>query len=140
MRVLGLAVMAAILANGPAQADDKKEIEGVWMPVEAALGEQKLPEETLKTMRLKITGNQYEVVVGTMADRGNLKFDNKAKPRTMDIIGTDGPNKGKTILGIFELTGDTMRICYNLKGEKRPTEFNTQGEAAFLLVKYKRVK
>src|SRR4051794_40819519 len=36
----------------------------------------------------------------------------------MDITGTSGPNKGKTILAIYEQKGDTLRICYDLSGKK----------------------
>ena len=58
----------------------------------------------------------------------------------MDIVGTDGPNKGKTILGIYELKEDTLRICYDLTGKGRPTEFVTKKDAPLFLVVYKRAK
>ena len=32
----------------------------------------------------------------------------------MDIKGTDGPNKGKTIKTIYKLDGDTLVVCYEL--------------------------
>ena len=53
----------------------------------------------------------------------------------MDIFGADGPNKGKTILAIYELNGDTLRVCYDLTGKVRPTEFKTKkGELLFLAI------
>jgi hypothetical protein len=57
----------------------------------------------------------------------------------MDIVGTEGPNKGKTFPAIYELEGDTLRICYALEGTKRPTEFKVTGEKV-LLVTYKKTK
>ena len=43
----------------------------------------------------------------------------------MTITGTEGPNHGRTFPAIYELKGDTLRICYDLSGAKRPTEFKS---------------
>jgi uncharacterized protein (TIGR03067 family) len=58
----------------------------------------------------------------------------------MDIIGTEGPNKGKTILAVYELSGDTLKVCYALEGPTRPTDFTTRGDAKRFLVTYQREK
>jgi uncharacterized protein (TIGR03067 family) len=58
----------------------------------------------------------------------------------MDITGTEGPNKGKTILAIYEITDDTLRICYDLSGKARPTEFKTTKGTKLFLVTYNREK
>ena len=58
----------------------------------------------------------------------------------MDITGTEGPNKGKTFLAVYELDGDTLRICYDLSGKSRPTEFKTTEGTQLFLVSYKREK
>jgi uncharacterized protein (TIGR03067 family) len=140
MRTLGLAMLGLALSGVSLRADDAKDIQGVWMPVQAFLGVQKLPEDTLRTMRLKITDDQYEVVVGRDAERGQLKLDPSVKTKTLDIICKEGPNKGKTVLGIYELSDETLRVCYALTGDKRPTAFDVKEEAALFLVTYKRVK
>ena len=92
-------------------------------------------------MKLVVEGDKYAVTVGkSPLDKGTTKIDPAAKPKTMDIIGTDGPNKGKTFLAIYELNGDTLRVCYDLTGKVRPTEFKTRkGELRFLAA-YKRAK
>ena len=56
----------------------------------------------------------------------------------MDVIGTDGPNKGKTFLAIYELEGDMLRICYDLAGKTRPTAFATEQGTKLFLVRYRR--
>jgi uncharacterized protein (TIGR03067 family) len=58
----------------------------------------------------------------------------------MDITGTEGPNKGKTMLAIYELEGDSMKVCYDMSGKERPTEFKTKPGTAQFLAKYKREK
>lgn len=58
----------------------------------------------------------------------------------MDVTGTDGPNKGKTIPAIYELDGDTLRICYDLSGKECPKEFKTEKNTKLYLVTYKKDK
>ena len=41
---------------------------------------------------------------------------------------------------IYELNGDTLRICYDLSGSKRPTEFKTAAGTKLYLVTYNRKK
>ena len=50
----------------------------------------------------------------------------KGEPKAMDITGTEGPNVGRTILAIYERNGDVLRVCYDLAGKTRPTEFETE--------------
>jgi uncharacterized protein (TIGR03067 family) len=76
--------------------------------------------------------------VGSEPDKGTFKLDPSAKPKAIDITGTEGPNKGKTIPAIYELTDDTLTVCYNLGGKDRPTEFKTKAGTQLFLVTYKR--
>jgi hypothetical protein len=49
-------------------------------------------------------------------------------------------NKGKIILAIYELKGDTLRVCYDLSGKARPSEFKAKPDTPLFLVNYKREK
>jgi hypothetical protein len=66
--------------------------------------------------------------------------DPAQEPRALDIVGTKGPNQGKTILAIYELTDSNLRICYDLSGKARPKEFKTKADTQLFLVEYKRQK
>lgn len=143
MRRLLLVLLMTGLPQASAWSDtakDRMTIEGTWLPVEAELGGQKFPDEHLKTIQLTMTKGTYTAKVGEVLDKGNYKLDPAAKPRAINITGTEGPNKGKTLLAIYELTGDSLRICYDLKGKKRPTEFKTAKNTQQFLVTYKRKK
>ena len=125
-----------------AWSDDAKPaaLEGTWLPSSAELAGKKFPDEVRKSMKLVIKDDDYTVTVGTKVDKGTVKSNPKAKPKSMDITGTDGPNKGKTMLAIYELDGDTLRICYDLGGKGRPTKFETKADTKLFLVTYKREK
>jgi uncharacterized protein (TIGR03067 family) len=55
-------------------------------------------------------------------------------------MGKKGPNEGKTFLAIYELKGDELRVCYDLGGKDRPTEFVSKPETPLFLVTYRREK
>ncbi len=135
--VLVLALLFSSAAHGDANGD---AIQGTWLPSAAELAGQKFPDEVRKTIKLVVQGDKYTVTVGQQVDRGTVKLNPAARPKALDITGTEGPNKGKTILAIYERDGDTLRICYDLSGKGRPAEFKTQAGTQLFLVTYKREK
>jgi uncharacterized protein (TIGR03067 family) len=122
------------------EAKDSDTLQGTWLPSTAELGGTPFPDEVRKTIKLVVKGDKYTVTVGKEVDQGTVKLNPAAKPKQLDIIGTDGPNKGKTILAIYELDGDTLRVCYDLSGKSHPTEFKTKEGTQLFLVTYKRAK
>jgi uncharacterized protein (TIGR03067 family) len=133
-------ILFAAAAWSQDAADERKLLQGTWLPTAAELSENPFDDATLKTMRLVLEGDKYTVTVGKSIDKGTTKIDPAAKPKTMDIIGADGPNKGKTFLAIYEFNGDTLRVCYDLTGKVRPTEFKTKKGELLFLATYKRTK
>jgi uncharacterized protein (TIGR03067 family) len=136
-------VSAAPMAVGDDDAgdrDDAKRVQGTWKPVTAEFAGKPFPEEVRKAMTLVLTDGKYTVTIGEQKDEGTWKLDPAKTPRALDITGTKGPNQGKTFLCIYELTGDTLRVCYDLSGKERPTEFKTREGTQLFLVEYKRQK
>ena len=134
-----LSLIAALALAVPAQNTPRPEAElqGIWAPAAAELGGQAAPLPD--KMRLAIKDDQYTVAVDREIDRGTFKLDPKKTARAMDITGTAGPNKGRTILAIYEVTADTLKICYALEGP-RPDGFQTGPGDKRFLVTYKRAK
>ena len=99
------------------------------------------PDKILKAMKLVLKDDKYTVTItGEQPDEGTTTLDTDKTPKAMDIKGTNGPNKGKTILAIYELKGDTLRVCYDLSGKARPSEFETKPNTLLFFVEYKREK
>ena len=131
--------VTASLRGGDAK-EDLKAMEGEWTPATGEFGGKPFPEETLKTIKLVLKDDTYTVTVGDKVDRGTVKLDVSKSPKTLDITGTEGPNKGKTFTAIYELSGDTLKVCYNLTGTERPSEFKTKEGTQQFLVTYKKAK
>lgn len=138
LSVLSLAGVMATFA-GP-KTDDTREIQGTWLPVKAELAGKPMKDESLKKIvSLKLENGKY-VVTAESLDKGTYTMDAAAKPKAIDITGAEGPNVGKKIPAIYELDGDTLRICYNLGGGTRPTEFKSPAGQLIFLVTYQRKK
>jgi uncharacterized protein (TIGR03067 family) len=133
-------VLLTPVAHSGGGQQDGKMFQGTWLPVTAELGGKEFPEEVRKTIKLVLTPNTYVATVGKESDEGTCKWDPAKKPKEVDITGVKGPNKGKTFLAIYELTGDTLRVCYDLSGKARPTEFKTTQGTSLYLVTYRREK
>jgi len=135
-----LAVGASLIAFAARSPDDAKAVQGNWKPATAELAGQPMTDAVLKSISLKLDNGKYEVLAGGKPDRGTYTLDSATKPKSMTITGTDGPNSGKTFPAIYELAGDTLRICYDLSGGKRPTEFKSIAGTQLYLVTYNRQK
>ena len=135
-----LGVGASLLALAAGSPDDAKTVQGNWKPVTAELAGQPMADTVLKSISLKLDNGKYDVSVAGQSDQGTYTLDSATKPKGMTITGTAGPNNGKTFPAIYELKGDTLRICYDLAGAKRPTEFKSVTGTQLYLVTYNRTK
>jgi uncharacterized protein (TIGR03067 family) len=145
MKTRFFAVLSAgTLAVVAVAAESSTKLDGVWKPAQAELGGQPMPPPVLASITLTLRGANYEVVVmtekGISPDKGRVVFDEAAKPMGMTVTGVEGPNAGKSFPAIYELDGDRLRICYDLSGAKRPTEFKSPPGTKLYLVTYHRAK
>ncbi len=136
--VLGMTALAVQAAD---LKEEMKQLNGTWRPKSGEMAGKTMSVEALKAIKLIIADDKYTVTVGDGGpDRGTVKVDPTKKPKTIDIVGSEGPNKGKTILAIYEVSGDTLKICYDLGGKDRPTDFKTATGTMLFMLTYQREK
>jgi uncharacterized protein (TIGR03067 family) len=128
-----------------ADADDaKKELEklaGTWDVVSVERDGKAMPADKVKGSTLTIKGDKYVVKLGDMTIEGIYKVDPAQKPKAIDATRTNGDDKGKTLLGIFTLEGDDLKMCFNGPSNKdRPKEFNAKSGSGSALYVFKRSK
>jgi uncharacterized protein (TIGR03067 family) len=149
-----LSALALVLALGASpyvvqarQAPDKEvaakkefeKLQGNWrmVSVECAGKPQETPKDALAT----VAGDQFTTKSGKEVVRaGTLKLDPTQKPKAIDATYTAGPDKGQTFQGIYELEGDTWKICYSAPGKERPKALPDKQGTAYLLLVLKREK
>ena len=141
------ALLAAILAavslfatRSAAQADDLKALEGKWTVESIEAGGKQIEAEGIKELVIRISGATYQIQTKDGLDAGTLQLDETKNPKTMDATDTEGFDAGKLIKAIYEIAGDTLRVCYAIDGGARPTELKTVQDSPWLLLTYKREK
>jgi len=129
--LLECGMVPAVVQGG----EDAKALQGTWTAVKTELA----GEPVDWTVTLTIEGDKYTILANGKPDQGTCKIDPAARPGKMAITGGEGgPNAGKTFLAIYELDGDTLRICYDLSGKKYPETFATQKGTPLYFVTYQR--
>jgi uncharacterized protein (TIGR03067 family) len=121
-----VAVVAMIgLLLGTARAQDDKSMDGTWVMVSGVEMGKKLSEDRVKSARLILKGDTHIVEVGGERIKGTHTVDAKKKPKTIDATETEGANKGKTMLGIWETDGDLFKVSFAVPGKERPKDFDS---------------
>jgi uncharacterized protein (TIGR03067 family) len=117
------------------------ELDGTWVPVAADVSGRALDVAELRVSRLIILHETYHIVDRSdqVVDSGELLLGAPSLPRTLDIIGVEGPNAGKRMLAIIELDGDHLCVCYDLESEERPVTMEPQKDQLLLSITYARV-
>jgi uncharacterized protein (TIGR03067 family) len=138
-----LLVVAALLLVA---ADDKKkdldQMQGDWLVAANESDGRKANAEELEKakLRLSIKGKKFTYKAGeTTLLEGTVELGPDKNPKTLDAKGTDPSGREVATIGIYELKGDTMRVCFVAAGE-RPREFDASAGSKRTIIVYKRDK
>lgn len=150
MRVLSLALASVVglllAADAPKEDPNKKDmdaLQGSWKLVSRERDGKADPADAIKDIVVVNTGNKFELKGGPSAvgaTKGSFVIDATKKPKHMDRTPADGPQKDKTLLCIYELDGDTLKLCVAPAGKERPTEFSSKAGSGHILSVFKREK
>ena len=127
-------------AGGPKTgAKDLELLQGTWNIDTMEWGGKSLPKELMNGYKFVFAGNKltWEGAIGMQSRGGKVsaidgafpcdfKIDPGKEPKQIDI--TLQLKQGeRTVLGIYETKGDTLKVCYfHSKTGKRPAEFSTK--------------
>jgi uncharacterized protein (TIGR03067 family) len=134
--------VAQPLAAPTARADDA--LDGRWEVVELTRGDvagKILPSEDV-TGIIVFTGDRFRFTLESFQfsdpqASATVTLDASQTPKQMDLTFTAGPDAGKTAKGVYELAGDTLKICVPAAApfDDRPTDFTVpEGSTRMLFV------
>jgi uncharacterized protein (TIGR03067 family) len=148
-RILAVVVLLAGVGKWAGADDgDKKEaikrelkkFEGTWEMASGERDGKPEPAALVKKSSLIIQGDRHTVKLGDDTYVGTHVLDPTKSPKTIDVKDTEGPFKGKTLKGIYELTDEAFRVCFAPPDKDRPTEFTTKSGTGMLLHEWKKQK
>ena len=150
VEVLLLAVSSLICAtNSAAETSmdqlidtDYQRLSGTWILSSGIVDGQPVPEEIRKKTRLITTRDKFTLSTGAQtgtSEDGTFTIDPTKNPKTVDSVQGSGPDKGKTILGIYEIIDDNhKRACWAPAGKPRPTDFTSTAGSGHILQVWER--
>lgn len=129
MRWTAALVVSAALVGADASGDkakkDQEAFQGTWVVVTAERDGKQAPASDLKHMKLVIDGDHFTFHGPNGEEAGTFKLDPTTSPKAIDVMPTSGPDKGKIVLGIYELDGtERHRACFASPGKDRPKAFS----------------
>jgi len=125
--VLAAAPRTARCEDQPAAKADKDAIQGTWKLVSAEHGGKIDKPEGADALKIRFEGGQsYQVKGEEKVDPAEFKLDSDKSPKQIDLTPGTGPDKGKTMKGIYELNGDKLKLC--IAGDDRPADFKAEKE------------
>jgi uncharacterized protein (TIGR03067 family) len=120
-----LALVSLLLTQTP--QNDLERLQGEWSCSLQIRSGQKSPEEAIETIFREIKNDEMVIsLFDKPLQKMKFKLNEKTSPKEIDVEFLDGPNKGKTALGIYEVNGDEFKICNSNPGNPRPTAFESK--------------
>jgi uncharacterized protein (TIGR03067 family) len=140
--LLAVVIPAATL-RGQDPREDLDKLQGIWVLTAMEKNGNAAPEYVIG--KLTVTFKEDTMVMdGSFAavkPEFTVKLDPSKKPKTIDATPLNGEFKGKTVLGIYQLGGEELRICLPKQGDKeRPSEFKSPEGSDLAFMTYKRSK
>ncbi|HWE35507.1 MAG TPA: TIGR03067 domain-containing protein [Isosphaeraceae bacterium] len=144
---LGCGIVLVLLAVAPGRADDRaakdeaKALRGTWRLESQEEGGRKVVRKTPGGETLHIGEDGFVIRSGDATRRaGTMTFDPSRSPKALTMVVTRGDLRGKTLHGIYELDGETLRLCYDRDGKDAPDAFRTTPGTRLVLVSYVRAR
>jgi uncharacterized protein (TIGR03067 family) len=137
-----LALVSVLMMNADLPGDsDLDKLQGTWVLAKMEVDGEAISPENFKNWQSDYKGNKLTLHAGeTVRRRGIVTLEPSRNPKAINTWDQDGPFEDQTVPGIYEIDGDTLKVCFARPGEDRPKEFTTKDNKAFLYCLYQRKK
>jgi uncharacterized protein (TIGR03067 family) len=134
--------LVLMAADDPKDAVQKEydRFEGTWVMESFTVDGTPTPIENFANFRMTLKGEKFSTISEEGKTDGTYKIDPTKTPKTIDITFKGGPLDGMTMLGVYELEGDTYKVCLPAGGKERPKELASKPGSGLILEVLKRVK
>jgi uncharacterized protein (TIGR03067 family) len=138
---LGIALLfpAVLLPAEDRPAAQDRALEGMWAAVSFIHEGKEEPQAPGKIL-LTFRGSAMTLEVGGTTLRATVRADAGKTPQEIDMTYENGPDKGKTIRGVYEVKGDTLRICHGDATKPRPAGIASKQGSGYNVGNWKRVR
>jgi uncharacterized protein (TIGR03067 family) len=137
--VAGLAVSA--FAAAAQEKSDKELFQGTWTYESVEINGVKAQPEVTKQVQVRFVNDEVTIVDNDQVlGKGIQKLYPDKSPKQLEVSYTEGPNKGKTFIGIYKISSDSVTACFSSDDKTAPKDFVTAPGSDTRLVVLKRAK
>jgi uncharacterized protein (TIGR03067 family) len=105
-----------------ASKTDLARMQGTWQLVSAMEDGKPLPHDKVKETSIVVEGDTFRfprLAEDGTSSAGTFKLDATKTPKEMDSMSAEK----EVVLGIYEMGGDSYKVCFSPAGKSRPSEF-----------------
>ncbi len=129
--LVGLFLPVAVRGQD-ANKDDLGKLQGQWTLKSYLFNGAPPSPQRKPAERLQIDSDKsfHETQEGKVVTRGTFTIDASQSPKHITAAFQEGGPTGGPVKGIYELKGDTLRVCVGTPELDRPTKFESPAGAA----------
>ena len=134
-------LMVALLAGckavaGGDSADDAKSWQGTWKLVSTIYDGQPQTAD----MEWIVDGDHYTIRLDGQQHQDPYAFKLDPGRRQIDVVHHETPpgTYGGELKGIYQISGDSLTVCYDLTGNRYPTSFDAKPGSRQVLYQFRR--
>jgi len=120
---------------------NRGELDGTWKVIESISDGHSV--ERAKDVKLIFTEATLVILSpdGTRKDECSITLYCDRRPKAIDISLIEDGAVARTSLGIYDLEGDSLRICHSEQpdAKERPTDFDASKGSGLVLIRLKRI-
>ena len=130
--------MSENAVSSAASRCDLEDLQGTWRTVAVEVDGSPVPSWQFEYVRLVVSGDRFtlrnELPDAAATIDGVFRLDVSKTPKQLTLV----LDSGETVEEIYELKENELRVCYPIRGGKRPADFTTAPQSGRSLVFYER--
>ena len=117
-------------------ADDAKNWQGTWKLVASTYD----GEPQIADMEWIVDGDRYTIRLNHQSHEDPYMFKLDASRKQIDVTHHETPagTYGGKVKGIYEISSDSLIVCYDLTGQQYPTSFDAKRGSRRVLYQFRR--
>jgi uncharacterized protein (TIGR03067 family) len=138
---MGWVVLVCLLAGCSAvstadSADDTRKWQGTWKLVACTYD----GEPQTADMAWIVAGDHYTIRLNGQSHEDPYMFKLDASRKQIDVFHHDTPTGtyGGKLKGIYEISGDSLTVCYELTGQRYPKSLEAKRGSRQVLYQFRR--
>ena len=123
----------SLIANS---ADDSQAWQGAWRMVSTTYD----GEPQMGDMEWIVNGDHYTIRLNGQSHEDPYTFKLDGSRKQIDVFHHETPpgTSGGSLKGIYEINGDSLKVCYDLTGQRYPESFDANRGSRQVLYQFRR--